>query len=130
MSHVPLFINVRKWAGLVFISGLSCNFTQVKVRELYAPQMDFTSYKISSLSLNNANVKMNFGMTVAINWLINKLAVPSIQYFQSNWKCSFKVTLYIYFFSLYIRLQERLIKIQLPPQQQVLSQVRACISIK
>ena len=29
--------------------------------------MDFTSYKISSLSLNNANVKMNFGMTVAIN---------------------------------------------------------------
>ena len=129
MSYVPLFINVRKWAGLVFISGLSCNFTQVKVRELYAPQMDFTSYKISSLSLNNANVKMNFGMTVAINWLINKLAVPSIQYFQSNWKCSFKVTLYIYFFSLH-QTAGKTDQNSTFSQQQVLSQVRACISIK
>ena len=40
--------------------------------------MDFTSYKILSFSLKNANVKMKVGIIVATNWLFNKVAVSSI----------------------------------------------------
>ena len=33
-NALPLFINVRKWVGSLFNSGLFYNFTQVKVKEL------------------------------------------------------------------------------------------------
>ena len=63
-------------------------------------RVDFTCYKIFSYSSKNANVKTKVGIVVAINWVCNKLAVSSTQHFQSNWECSFKVTLIAYFRSL------------------------------
>ena len=32
-NALPLFISVRKWVGSVFTSGLTFNFTQVKVKK-------------------------------------------------------------------------------------------------
>ena len=41
---LPLFISVRKWVGSVFISGLTFNFTLVKVIKVGMPhRMNFTS---------------------------------------------------------------------------------------
>ena len=33
-NALPLFISVRKWVGSVFTSGLTFNFTQVKVKKV------------------------------------------------------------------------------------------------
>ena len=37
-NPLPLFISVRKWVGLVLTSGLTFNFTQVKVKGRHASQ--------------------------------------------------------------------------------------------
>ena len=36
-NALSLFISVGKWVGLVFTSGLTFNFTQVKVRKAGMP---------------------------------------------------------------------------------------------
>ena len=57
-NALPLFISVRKWVGSVFTSGLTFNFTQVKVKKVGMPhRVSFTSYKKLS-SLKNAIVKL------------------------------------------------------------------------
>ena len=43
-NALPLFISVRKWVGSVFTSGLTFNFTQVKVKKVGMPhRVNFTS---------------------------------------------------------------------------------------
>ena len=37
-NALPLFINVRKWVGSVVTSGVTFNFTQVKVKGRYVSQ--------------------------------------------------------------------------------------------
>ena len=37
-NALPLFINVRKWVGSVVTSGLTFNFTQVKLKGRYVSQ--------------------------------------------------------------------------------------------
>ena len=39
-NTLPLFINVRKWVGSVLTSGLTFNFTQVKVKDRHASQSE------------------------------------------------------------------------------------------
>ena len=41
-NTLPLFISVRKWVGTVLTSGLTLNFTQVKVKGTHASQSDRT----------------------------------------------------------------------------------------
>ena len=41
-NALPLFISVRKWVGSVLTSGLTLNFTQVKVKGRHASQSDRT----------------------------------------------------------------------------------------
>ena len=40
-NALPLFISVRKWVGSVLISGLTFNFTQVKVKGGHGSQSEF-----------------------------------------------------------------------------------------
>ena len=69
---------------------------------------------------------MKVGIIVAINELF-KLAVPSIQHYQSNWECSFKITLRIcFFFILNCKSDQN----STHPHKQVISKVPACIGIK
>ena len=57
-NALPLFISVRKWVGSVFTSGLTFNFTQVKVKKVGMPhRVKFTSKKKFS-SIKNAIVKL------------------------------------------------------------------------
>ena len=43
-NALPLFVSVRKWVGSVFTSGLTFNFTQVKVTKVGMPhKVNFTS---------------------------------------------------------------------------------------
>ena len=39
-NALPLFISVRKWVGSVFTSGLTFNFTQVKVKGRHVSQSE------------------------------------------------------------------------------------------
>ena len=39
-NALPLFISVRKWVGSVLTSGLTFNFTQVKVKGRHASQSE------------------------------------------------------------------------------------------
>ena len=41
-NTLPLFISVRKWVGSVLTSGLTLNFTQVKVKGTHSSQSDRT----------------------------------------------------------------------------------------
>ena len=56
-NAIPLLINVRKWAGSLFVSALLHDFTQVK-----ATGVRFTSYKILSLSFKDADVKKKLAL--------------------------------------------------------------------
>ena len=56
-NTLPLFISVRKWVGSVLTSGLTFNFTQVKVKGRYASQSELYILKKLS-SLKNAIVKL------------------------------------------------------------------------
>ena len=56
-NALPLFISVRKWVGSVLTSGLTFNFTQVKVKGRYASQSELYILKKLS-SLKNAIVKL------------------------------------------------------------------------
>ena len=40
-NALSLFISVRKWVGPVLTSGLTFNFTQVKVKGRHASQSEF-----------------------------------------------------------------------------------------
>ena len=63
--------------------------------------VDFKStYKTLPFPLKNANLKIKFRITVAINYLF-KLVVSSIQQCQTHVEVSFKVTLPIHIFSLH-----------------------------
>ena len=42
---LPLFISVGKWVGSVFTSGLTFNFTPVKVKSGYASQNELYMLK-------------------------------------------------------------------------------------
>ena len=45
-NALPLFISVRKWVGSVLTSGLTFNFTQVKLEGRYASERTLhLSYK-------------------------------------------------------------------------------------
>ena len=57
----------------LFISGLLHNFYSVKVKETWFTEG--TLHLIKYISLKNANIKMEVGITVAKNWLLNKLVV-------------------------------------------------------
>ena len=58
-NTLPLFISVRKWVGSVLTSGLTLNFTQVKVKGRHASQSDRTLHLKKKLSsLKNAIVKL------------------------------------------------------------------------
>ena len=106
---------LRKWVGLLFTSDFLCSFTQVKVKVvcltewtfLHLIQFYYTHLKMLMWRWNLAL------MQLARNSLF-KLAVSSIQCLQSDWDCSSKVTLCICFF-VYIKFQEKFIKIQLTP---------------
>ena len=39
-NALPLFISVRKWVGSVLTSGLTFNFTQVKIKGRHASQSE------------------------------------------------------------------------------------------
>ena len=39
-NALPLFISIRKWVGSVLTSGLTLNFTQVKVKNRHASQSE------------------------------------------------------------------------------------------
>ena len=56
-NALPLFISARKWVGSLLTSGLTFNFTQVKVKGWYASQSELGSLKKLS-SLKNAIVKL------------------------------------------------------------------------
>ena len=56
-NALPLFISVRKWVGSVLTSGLTFNFTQVKVKGRHASQSELYILKKLS-SLKNAIVKL------------------------------------------------------------------------
>ena len=56
-NTLPLFISVRKWVGSVLTSGLTFNFTQVKVKSRHASQSELYIVKKLS-SLKNAIVKL------------------------------------------------------------------------
>ena len=56
-NGISLFINVRKWAGSLFVSALLHDFTQVK-----ATEVRFTFYKILSLSFKDTNVKKKLAL--------------------------------------------------------------------
>ena len=43
-NALPLFISVRKWVGSVFTSGITFNFTQVKVKKVGMSQSYSKSY--------------------------------------------------------------------------------------
>ena len=53
----PLFIRVRKWVGSLFTSGLTFNFTRVKVKGRHASQSELYILKKLS-SLKNVIVKL------------------------------------------------------------------------
>ena len=56
-NALPLFISVRKWVGSVLTSGLTLNFTQVKVNGM--PHRVNFSYILKKLSsLKHAIVKL------------------------------------------------------------------------
>ena len=57
----------------LFISGLLHNFYSVKVKETWFTEG--TLHLIKYFSLKNANIKIEVGITVAKNWLLNKLVV-------------------------------------------------------
>ena len=61
-NALPLFISVRKWVGLVLTSGLTFNFTQVKVKDRHASQRHLYEYRtlyVKKLSsLKNVIVKL------------------------------------------------------------------------
>ena len=45
-NALPLFISVKKWVDSVFTSGLTFNFTQVKVKKVGMPhRVNFTILK-------------------------------------------------------------------------------------
>ena len=56
-NTLPLFISIRKWVGSVLTSGLTLNFTQVKVKGTHASQSELYILKKLS-SLKNAIVKL------------------------------------------------------------------------
>ena len=56
-NALPLFISVREWVGSVFTSGLTFNFTQVKVKGRHASQSELYILKKLS-SLKNVIVKL------------------------------------------------------------------------
>ena len=56
-NALPLFISVRKWVGLVLTSGLTFNFTHVKVTGRHASQSELYILKKLS-SLKNVIVKL------------------------------------------------------------------------
>ena len=56
-NALPLFISFRKWVGSVLTSGLTFNFTRVKVKGRHASQSELYILKNLSL-LKNVNVKL------------------------------------------------------------------------
>ena len=56
-NTLPLFVSVRKWVGSVLTSGLTFNFTQVKVKGRHASQSELYILKKLS-SLKNVIVKL------------------------------------------------------------------------
>ena len=56
-NALPLFTGFRKWVGSVLTSGLTFNFTQVKVKGKHASQSELYILKKLS-SLKNAIVKL------------------------------------------------------------------------
>ena len=58
-NSLPLSISVRKWVGSVLTSGLTLNFTRVKVKGRYALQIDF--YILKKLS-SFKNVIVNLAL--------------------------------------------------------------------
>ena len=51
-NALPLFISVRKWVGSVLTSGLTFNFTQVKVKGRHASQSEIYILKKIILTQN------------------------------------------------------------------------------
>ena len=51
-NALPLFIGVKKWVGPVVTSGLTFNFTQVKVKGRYASQRELCILKKGILAQN------------------------------------------------------------------------------
>ena len=49
---LPLFISIRKWVGSVLTSGLTFNFTQVKVKGRHASQSEIYILKKIILTQN------------------------------------------------------------------------------
>ena len=47
-NALPLFVSVREWVGSVLTSGITFNFTQVKVKGSYASQSEL--YILKKLS--------------------------------------------------------------------------------
>ena len=56
-NSLSLFISVREWVGSVLTSGLTFNFTQVKVKGRHASQSELYILKKLS-SLKNVTVKL------------------------------------------------------------------------
>ena len=55
---LPIFINIRKWVGLLFNSGLLHKFTQVKVKEVCLTEWTLNLKKKLSFSLKSTIVKL------------------------------------------------------------------------
>ena len=77
--------------------------------------------------LENGNVKKKFSIIVAINSLL-KLAVSSIQDFQSNRECSFKELFHI-FFPFTLNFRKDWSKFNSPTSTSPISHFQACINI-
>ena len=79
-NALPLFISVRKWVGLLLTSGLTFNFTQVKVKGRHALQSE-----LYILKKNILTQKRNFEVSIiiAMNYMF-KRAVFNIHHLNSN----------------------------------------------
>ena len=95
-SALPLFISVRKWAGSLFTSSLTFNFTQVKNKGRYASQSEL--YILKKI-IRTQKCHCELSTIIAMNQMF-KLAGFNIQHLNLNREDFFA---FIFFFALNYR---------------------------